>query len=843
MRHVIFWFCFLSLEIGLVNAQTNFSKKTKATTPYPKYRVWTSPSSGEEPRWNSPSFEWPAKKKSTYSIRISSSRSFQVNLIERTDLPYAIFNPHQVLQAGVWYWQHKINADAWSPLDSFTIKSTTPTFDAPAINTVLANIPVVHPRVLIQKKDIAALRNASKNFKESNLIIEKANLDLTQLLPDESLALPTFSGKDDFENEKIAQNASKVLGWRVHQAVLGFSQAYLLTGDEKYFIAAKKWMLQVAKWDPNGATHTNNFGDAGIMSGLAVGVDSFWDLLSPDERSLIMSHVAVRADQFYKLWIGQVESRSSSMHVWQHIMHHLLQTSLALKGELPAASKWMEYIYELWIAQSPKMAEEDGAWFNGTSYFGMNMLTLVDVSTIFKDLTGVDFMVSPWFKNNPRWLMYAFPPGSIADGFSNDGDKHPRPPLNYAGYTDVLSKIFQDPYAAWYSKAVTNSLTKELSDDQDFSWFRIKTGSKLKTPMPVDESVIPQAAVFPEGGVAYMHTTVQHEANDLMLSLRSSPFGPMGHAHADQNTFNIAYGGKRLFNNTGYRPAMGDPHFLDWYKHTRGHNGILIDGQGQPFNASAYGWIPRFLHGKDISYAVGDASNAYAAFDEGQKIDYGMKTFRRHYIMLRPSIIIIYDELKADHPAEWTWLLHNDNGLAVDEETHCITAESEVARSMVMLYSSAPISYNITDQFTIPVDNWTKKIDEEGDTITFKNQWHFKGTSDQKSTDMRYLAIIQVKPDGSFEKIVPGSHTGLFAVGDWKVDAALDASKPASIKVWNDKTGASLVSNGPLMSRGKAFNGKQSESSKLFEVIDNNEKFQEVVDEVPRVLKNLFQNR
>lgn len=210
-------------------------------------------------------------------------------------------------------------------------------------------------------------------------------------------------------------------------------------------------------------------------------------------------------------------------------------------------------------------------------------------------------------------------PGSIADGFSNDGDKHPRPPLNYAGYTDVLSKIFQDPYAAWYSKAVTNSLTKELSDDQDFSWFRIKTGSKLKTPMPVDESVIPQAAIFPEGGVAYMHTTVQHEANDLMLSLRSSPFGPMGHAHADQNTFNIAYGGKRLFNNTGYRPAMGDPHFLDWYKHTRGHNGILIDGQGQPFNASAYGWIPRFLHGKDISYAVGDASNAYAAFDEGQK--------------------------------------------------------------------------------------------------------------------------------------------------------------------------------------------------------------------------------
>lgn len=82
------------------------------------------------------------------------------------------------------------------------------------------------------------------------------------------------------------------------------------------------------------------------------------------------------------------------MHVWQHLLHNLLQTSLALNGEIPEAKLWMTYIYELWIAQSPKMAERDGAWFNGTSYFGMNTLSLIDVSAIFKDLSGVDFMGS-----------------------------------------------------------------------------------------------------------------------------------------------------------------------------------------------------------------------------------------------------------------------------------------------------------------------------------------------------------------------------------------------------------------------------------------------------------------
>lgn len=93
--------------------------------------------------------------------------------------------------------------------------------------------------------------------------------------------------------------------------------------------------------------------------------------------------------------MNQVEARSSSMHVWQHIMHNLLETGLALKGEHPTAENWIEYIYELWIAQSPKMAEEDGAWINGSAYFGMNALSLIDIPTIFKKLSGVDFMTAP----------------------------------------------------------------------------------------------------------------------------------------------------------------------------------------------------------------------------------------------------------------------------------------------------------------------------------------------------------------------------------------------------------------------------------------------------------------
>jgi len=825
------------VEIGY--CQQNQVISTVFDAPYPKIRIWTSPSKGEEPRFNSPSFQWPSTKKATYSVRLSSSKDFSSQLIEKSGLPFAMFNPHTQLAYGKWYWQFKVNEGSWNALDSFVITPTTRRFPTPDVKKLMAAIPSSHPRVLVKKQAQSSFRMNAAGYKESSLIIKEASSYLTIPVLKESAALPTYKGKDDFETDKIANLASKWSGWKIQKVLNSLSQAYVLTGDTVYFTTARSWMLELATWDSKGPSHNNDFGDAGIMSSLAIGLDTFWDLLTEEERAKIIKQSTARAKYFYTLWVGQVESRSSSMHVWQHILHNMLQTSLALHGEVPEAQKWMEYIYELWIAQAPKMAEEDGAWFNGTSYFGMNTLTLIEVSSIFNDLTGVDFMGSPWFKNNPRWLAYAFPPNSIADGFCNDGDRYSAPNMNYAGYADAMARLFNDPYAAWYSKTIANGFGKDISEDAEFRWFRLQKGNQLKLPSVSPNIKFPEAAVFPEIGIAYMHTTLQNTKTNLMVSIRSSPYASMAHAHADQNTFNISYGGKRLFYNSGYRPAMGDPHFLEWHKHTQGHNGILIDGKGQAFNAGGYGYIPRFIHGNQISYAVGDASNAYSGKDEGQNIDAGMKLFRRHYIMLRPSIVVIYDELEADHPAEWSWLLHNDNMMKIDPTKKTILAGNELAQAQVSLFSSSAIEYKLTDQFSVPVDNWTNKVNEDGDTVNFKNQWHFKAVSTEKKEKMRYLAIFQVKPDGSFQPVTVNKVDGHFSVGNWHISAEMDATKPALVKAWNSEKTAVMVSSGTLESRGKKYQGKEKEAAKLMEVVNGKPLLQEVSDEFPSSIKRL----
>jgi len=810
---------------------------------YPKIRIWTTPSSGEEAKFNSPSFEWPSVRNMKYSVRLSTTKDFEEDLIEKDDIPFAIYNPHTELGEGLWYWQYKTTNGDWNEVDSFRITSGTKKFVSPDVKELIANIPSEHPRVLVDKNEWDEFRERAKSYQESEDIIREADQCLNLLPPKESDGQSTNTGNTLKQKQKLALNASRDLGNRVGGVLEKLPQAYVLTGDEKYFHVAKKWMLEISEWDPAGVTRLNNFGDSYIMLTMALGVDVFWDLLSPAEREKIIIHAEARASQFYRKWINGTESRSSSMHVWQHIIHRMVQTSVALMNEAPQAAVWMQYLYEIWIAQNPKMGETDGAWFNGCGYYTMNTITQFDVSMIFKTYTGVDFLHSDWYRNSPDWLLYAFPPNSVADGFCNDGGKYIRPNLTYVSLADLFFRFTGNQNAAWYATQVMKTLKSELSEDHHSRWFRIQHSYLLEPPDANTEFDMPQAAVFPDVGVAYMNTSLENAETNLMLSIRSSPFGSLGHTHADQNTFNLAFGGERLFYNTGYRPAMGDPHFLADYKHTRGHNGIMIDGMGQPFNAGAYGFIPRFLHGEQISYAVGDASNAYSGSDLGENTDHGVTKFRRHYIILRPSIIVVYDELEADHEAEWSWLLHNDKGFRLDSARQTISAGNELADARVSLMASTDIRFQVSDQFEVTPENFTGKIDPYGNLDKFENQWHFKGVSNEKVASMRYLAIIQVKTKSGnpvMDQVIYDEETGSYTVGEWEIIAEMNEDNPGRIEVRNLDGKAALVSSGELNFNGKKHRGTSDLSSKLLEEIDGKKVFIETLDEIPASIQRVM---
>lgn len=113
-----------------------------------------------------------------------------------------------------------------------------------------------------------------------------------------------------------------------------------------------------------------------------------------------------------------------------------------------------------------------------------------------------------------------------------------------------------------------------------------------------------------------MNTDVLNASDNLFVSFRSSPFGSGSHGMAEQNSFNVSYKGKPIFYPTGYKVTTQDKHYLLAHKHSRARNTITVDGKTQAYSHSGYGWIARYLDGNDITYALGDASNAYIPFDQ-----------------------------------------------------------------------------------------------------------------------------------------------------------------------------------------------------------------------------------
>jgi hypothetical protein len=826
---------------------------------YPKSREWMSPDGGVVPQFNPPSLLWPASKSASYTIRLSQDEGFQKNVISIDSLPYAMYNPHQKLANGSWYWQFKSGGGNWSDLAEFFIDDRATEFVTPTTLELLSKIPQDRPRVYAWVSELAELRERAKGYEETSEILAEAEMLLSIPVINEQEALPKFEGRNDRETRKIAIDASRPVCDRVQYVVSTLSQAYILTGSKKYADAGIRWILEIAHWDPEGATKVTDFGDSGIMHAMAVGYDSFYHSLTKGQKKQLLNAIALRGAHFYDDWVNSLESRLLSNHVWQHILERFFQTALAVKDDLPIADQWLSYIYEIWIARSPVLGHKDGAWSNGISYFRMNTLTMLSITSTLKEITGVDFVKDIWYKNNPEWMIYAWPPHGSADGFGNDAYKLGNPEYEresndpiFTSYPELNARITQNPYARWYVDKRIEDTGAKYSADKSLKWFFIQRGLRLERPSAPAHFDLPQARAFREVGIAYMNTHLEETSKNLRLAFKSSPYGSYSHTHAEHNCFNLFYGGQPLFSNTGYRPAMGDPHYLADFKNTRGHNGILIDGMGQPFGSESYGWISRFLHGEQISYVVGDATNAYSATDANEiktkgnpaknHSDAGLKKFRRHVLMLRPSIIIIYDELETKQPSHFTFLLQNRDMLRMDEAQNVIASNSK-AEARTKVFGSQPIDQVLTDEFTEPPVNWRRKTDTEGDLFEYRKHWHYHATNMEKTNKMRFLAVIQIQAneDGLTYNEISIDHKGnQLVVGNWVINAEMNVEEPALISAVRQDGSVAFTSSGPLEIDGAIRKGSKQGSSKLMEKIDGREVLQEVVDELPESIANVL---
>lgn len=715
----------------------------------------------------------------------------------------------------------------WSPTYSFTITDDIPQFVTPAFEEVGKAMAEKRPRIYCFLEDgLEEARRKMRSHDEFNRMISSAR---------EGLAA-------DYSTDTLPyRHASAMV---VHCEKL--HTAYTLLQKDVY---AEK-MVRLIRWLlPSQVTDRqldNDFYAGDLAYLFACTYETCHDRFTPDERQQ-MEQLMLRIIAHYKPhFIGTMENHIFNNHLWQFTFRRLLQAAMVLYDKYPEAREFFEYGYELWTARAPATGfNRDGNWINGTCYFSANAVTLYYIPSLFSYLTGMDFFRHPWYRAVGSSMVYGWPPlsqsVSFGDGHEQMNDK---PLIVRSAFAEFLAREIGDPYAAWYT-----SIDKRYEMDDEMRLYRMvrPESQKPQTGIPADE---PKARWFRDSGEMIANSSMKDYRNNLCLSFHSSPFGSGSHTHSDQNAFNLHFRGVPVYGSSGYYMNFADAHNLLSYRNTRAHNTLLVDGIGQPFSTKAYGNIVRMLGGEHISYALGDASNAYCGVSEypmwiknfanqhlEQSAENGfgetpLTLYRRHIFLLHPDKVLIYDEMEAKKPVRWDWLLHSPVPFSINEQTKQLITRNEEKQfeAVAQLFASQDCVLTQTDRFVAPPD---EKKAVRGEALA--NQWHLTaGFAPTKRN--RILTIIQVQADGKKASEIVRSGGNRFRCGDWIIEAELDTRKPAALQIFNESNKAKFsYGKSSLPLEGKSYQPARKEASVLFDNIEGEWQVREMADRKPQL--------
>lgn len=814
---------------------TSMAQKHAPTRIHENVRETPYPQSFHQPYLNPVPLLVPVgMKKSDYlQFALSREKDFTGNTtIISKPVAWCMFNPHQILSSGTWYWRFRSvsksgeNMD-WSPTYSFTITDDIPQFVTPAFEEVGKAMAEKRPRIYCFLEDgLEEARGKMRSHKEFNRMISSAR---------EGLAA-------DYSTDTLPyRHASAMV---VHCEKL--HTAYTLLQKDVY---AEKMVRQIRWLLPSQVTNRqldNDFYAGDLAYLFACTYETCYDRFTPDERQQ-MEQLMLRIIAHYKPhFFGSMENHIFNNHLWQFTFRRLLQAAMVLYDKYPEAREFFEYGYELWTARAPATGfNRDGNWINGTCYFSANAVTLYYIPSLFSYLTGTDFFRHPWYRAVGSSMVYSWPPlsqsVSFGDGHEQMNDK---PLIVRSAFAEFLARETGDPYAAWYT-----SIDKRYEMDDELRLYRMvrPESQKTQTGIPADE---PKARWFRDSGEMIANSAMEDYRNNLCLSFHSSPFGSGSHTHSDQNAFNLHFRGVPVYGSSGYYMNFADAHNLLSYRNTRAHNTLLVDGIGQPFSTKAYGNIVRMLGGEHISYALGDASNAYCGVSEypmwiknfanqhlEQSAENGfgetpLTLYRRHIFLLHPDKVLIYDEMEAKKPVRWDWLLHSPVPFTINEQTKQLITRNEEKQfeAVAQLFSSQDCTLTQTDRFVAPPDE-TKAV--RGEALA--NQWHLTaGFAPGKRN--RILTIIQVQADGKTASEIVREGNDRLRCGDWIIEAELDTRKPASLQIFNESNKAKFsYGKSSLLLEGKSYKPATKESSVLFDNIEGKWQVREMADRKPQL--------
>jgi len=727
--------------------------------------VFPAPKDGSCFELNPMGFIWlPVSDASEYEIRIWERNGDQI-LKEKVSTHY--FIPKEPFPPGDYLWTIKAidkNGNIIGEREPWSFKVPKDSLKAvcPSAASVIRRLEDKHPILVFPWFEIEQVRKRIQEKQKEDLRLLEKNVERAYKMG--MPPPPTFHlAKTEQQKRMYYQRYFINLRQYIDINLVACSLYYLFTGDRKAGNFAKEMMLHVCAWNPEGPNAVD--GPWGDEPGLSYSkclhecYDWTYDLYERRERIFIENTLVIYCRQTYRrLKNANYIARPGSSHL-NRLPGYLGEQAILLRHRLglKEAEEMLQYVLDVFNTFYPHWGDEDGGWAEGVSYgIGYNKF-YVPFFTTFEKLTGYSFWNRPFYKRIKDFFIYCCPYNAEHVPFG-DGQEHGRHPWELFRF---YGSRFKDPMCSWIAS-------------------KIGRPSTIKSVLPflhppyegnIENLSLPNAKLFRGIGWAALHSDIKNPERDNYLVFKSSPFGSVSHQHADQNSFCILSGGRALAIASGYYgPSYGMPHHALWTRQTKANNCILVDGEGQADrDFEATGRIVDFKNEEKYAYVSGDATPAYKG-----KLD----RFIRHILFIRPDVFIIYDDLKADRPAAFSWLLHSLEQPKIDTEKRIINIQRKNAYLQAQLFSATSLDIKYTDQFDTPYNfGMEKEFHEEK-----PNQYHISATT-EKTPAVKIAAIIQVWLDEKETEIKTSLSNGYVIVTgpDYSVKARIGPG-PASLE-------------------------------------------------------------
>jgi len=148
-----------------------------------------------------------------------------------------------------------------------------------------------------------------------------------------------------------------------------------------------------------------------------------------------------------------------------------------------------------------------------------------------------------------------------------------------------------------------------------------------------------------------------------------------------------------------------------------------------------------------MSYAAGEAHRCYGP---------PVTRYARYVALVRPSLILVVDDLDTAEPVETQWLLHAKERFALDEKEQVLVSRRGDASMTVRLFTPGGFAFGQSNAW--PVD--PKKDYPMATAEPPAKQWHFAARTLERSRSLRIASVITVsnendEPECQVQRIGP----------------------------------------------------------------------------------------